>query len=83
MEFCTESERRVTVGPYRPNIAIFFTILAVCVSFVETLLSGAPASHYMFSTVRLDFCSYCSISTRAPFISVMSYQVREITWLRC
>ncbi|KAI9439698.1 hypothetical protein H4582DRAFT_1942316 [Lactarius indigo] len=30
---CTKREGRVTVGPYRPNITIVFTLLAVGVSF--------------------------------------------------
>ncbi len=78
--FCTKCEQRVTVEPYRPNITIFFTLLAVGVSFAWLGVEDPSrwctgVALYVLGCGSRDFCSYCLISTHAPAVLVI--QVRE------
>ncbi len=72
------------VGPNRPNITIFFTLLAIGVSFAWLGVEDPSQWHigtalYVVGCRSRHFCSYCLISN--PFVPVISYQVRGIIWI--
>ena len=73
--FRTQSERRVTIGPCRPNIAIFFTLLAVGVSFAWLGVEDPSqwrtgVALYVLGRGSWDiFCSYCSHLNACTFCS--------------